>query len=88
MVTIRLARRGAKRRPFYSVVVTDSRARRDSGYIERIGFFNPIAAGQEEPQRIDLDRVEHWIKQGASLSPRVKTLVKQERANKSEASVA
>lgn len=77
MVTIRLARGGAKKRPFYHVVVTDSRNRRDGRYIERIGFFNPMAAGQEEKLRLDVARAEHWISQGAQPSDRVAKLIKQ-----------
>jgi len=77
MVTIRLARGGAKKRPFYHVVVTDSRNRRDGRYIERIGFFNPMAAGQEEKLRLDVARAEHWIAQGAQPSERVAKLIKQ-----------
>jgi small subunit ribosomal protein S16 len=76
MVTIRLARRGAKRSPFYQIVVTDSRARRDSGYIERIGFFNPVARGKDVPLQIDLERVEHWRQRGAGMSDRVAQLLK------------
>lgn len=76
MVTIRLARGGAKKRPFYQIVVTDSRNARDGRFIERIGFFNPIAAGQAESLRIDLDRVDHWVGQGASVSERVSGLIK------------
>lgn len=77
MVTIRLARGGAKKRPFYTIVVTDSRNRRDGRYIERIGFFNPIAAGQSERLRIDRERVEHWLSKGAQPSARVAQLLKQ-----------
>ncbi|GAA0293167.1 30S ribosomal protein S16 [Psychrosphaera haliotis] len=76
MVTIRLARGGAKKRPFYSVVVADSRRSRDGRFIEKIGFFNPIATGQEEKVRIDLDRIEHWVATGAQLSDRVAKIVK------------
>lgn len=76
MVTIRLARGGAKKRPFYSIVVADSRRSRDGRFIEKIGFFNPIAAGQEEKVRIDLDRIDHWVGVGAQLSDRVAKLVK------------
>ncbi|TKB55319.1 30S ribosomal protein S16 [Ferrimonas aestuarii] len=79
MVTIRLSRGGAKKRPFYQVVVTDSRMKRDGRFIEKIGFFNPIAQGQAEKLRLDLDRVDHWVSQGASLSDRVATLVKDAR---------
>lgn len=77
MVTIRLARHGAKKRPFYQVVVTDSRNARNGRFIERVGFFNPVAAGQAEALRIDLDRIEHWLGQGATLSDRVTALVKE-----------
>ncbi|SPP32516.1 30S ribosomal protein S16 [Arsenophonus endosymbiont of Aleurodicus floccissimus] len=77
MVTIRLARGGAKRRPFYQIVVTDSRNARDGRFIERIGFFNPIASGNAEELRLDLDRVEHWVGLGASVSDRVSALIKQ-----------
>ncbi|WP_298442629.1 30S ribosomal protein S16 [uncultured Ferrimonas sp.] len=79
MVTIRLARGGAKKRPFYSVVVADSRNARDGRFIEKVGFFNPVAQGQSEKLRLDLDRVEHWIGQGASVSDRVATLIKDAR---------
>ena len=70
MVTIRLSRGGAKKRPFYQIVVADSRSPRDGRFIERVGFFNPIAQGNAE-------RVNHWVAQGASLSDRVATLVKE-----------
>ena len=67
MVTIRLSRGGAKKRPFYQIVVTDSRSPRDGRFIERVGFFNPIAQGNAERLRVDLERVNHWVAQGASL---------------------
>ncbi|MFT6779911.1 MAG: small subunit ribosomal protein S16 [Paraglaciecola sp.] len=76
MVTIRLQRGGAKKRPFYQVVVADSRRSRDGRFIENIGFFNPTAMGKEERLRLDLGRVEHWVGVGASLSDRVARLVK------------
>ncbi|RLR17504.1 30S ribosomal protein S16 [Sodalis-like symbiont of Bactericera trigonica] len=76
MVTIRLARGGAKKRPFYQIVVTDSRSARDGRFIERIGFFNPIATGQAEGLRLDLDRIEHWVGQCATVSERVSALIK------------
>jgi small subunit ribosomal protein S16 len=79
MVTIRLQRGGAKKRPFYQVVVADSRCSRDGRFIEKVGFFNPLARGQEERVRLDLSRVDHWVGQGASLSDRVKKLVKDAR---------
>ncbi len=77
MVTIRLSRGGSKKRPYYTVVVADSRNKRDGRCIERIGFFNPLAKGQEETLRLDLDRVAHWVEQGAQTSDRVATLIKQ-----------
>lgn len=76
MVTIRLSRTGAKKRPFYHVVVTDSRNPRDGRYIERVGFFNPVATGGEERLRIDQARVQHWVSQGAQVSDRVAQLMK------------
>ncbi|EAQ63170.1 MAG: 30S ribosomal protein S16 [Marinomonas sp.] len=76
MVTIRLSRGGSKKRPFYHLNVADSRRARDGRYIERLGFFNPVARGQEERLRIDLDRVDHWVGLGAQLSDRVAQLVK------------
>ena len=79
MVTIRLARRGAKKRPFYHINVTDSRKSRDGRFIERLGFFNPIATGQEERLRVDTARVDHWVAQGAQLSERVAKLVSEAR---------
>ncbi len=79
MVSIRLSRSGAKKRPFYHLVVTDSRNRRDGRYIERLGFFNPIASGNEEKVRIDLERVDFWIDRGAQPSDRVASLLKAER---------
>ncbi len=80
MVTIRLARGGAKKRPFYHVVVTDSRNRRDGRYIERIGFFNPKASGQDVRLRVDSERADHWISKGAKASERVVKLLKEAKA--------
>jgi small subunit ribosomal protein S16 len=79
MVTIRLSRGGAKKKPFYHVVVTDSRSRRDGRYIERVGFFNPMARGAEKELELSLERVEHWVAQGAATSDRVKSLIKLAR---------
>ena len=79
MVTIRLSRGGAKKRPFYHIVVTDSRKARDGRKIERIGFFNPMARGQEERLRVELERFEYWVGVGAQVSDRVKTLVGEAR---------
>ena len=77
MVVIRLSRGGAKKRPFYHMVVTDSRKRRDGSYIERIGYFNPVARGQEVRLHIDAEKLSHWQKVGAQLSDRVNALVKE-----------
>ncbi|MFL0796527.1 MAG: 30S ribosomal protein S16 [Cellvibrionaceae bacterium] len=76
MVTIRLTRGGSKKRPFYHVNVTDSRSSRDGRYLERVGFFNPGARGQEERLRLDTDRISHWTGLGAQVSDRVKQLIK------------
>jgi small subunit ribosomal protein S16 len=80
MVTIRMARGGAKKRPFYQIVVTDSRNRRDGRFIERVGFFNPVARGNEERLRIDRERVDYWLSQGAQASERVASLLKAQQA--------
>lgn len=77
MVTIRLARGGAKKRPFYHVVVTDSRSRRDGRYIERVGFFNPIAQGKDPRLSLNRERIEYWISCGAQTSDRVASLIKE-----------
>ena len=79
MVSIRLSRAGAKKRPFYHMVVTDSRNRRDGRYIERLGFFNPLGKESQENIRIDMERVEYWIGQGAKHSDRVASLLKAQR---------
>lgn len=76
MVTIRLSRGGAKKKPFYQMVVADSRRARDGRFIENVGFFNPMAQGQEEKLRLDIERIEHWIGQGAQPSDRVASLIK------------
>ena len=79
MVSIRLSRGGAKKRPFYHLVVSDVRTARDGRCIERLGFFNPIATGGEEKLRVDLGRVDHWVGNGAQMTDRVADLVKQAR---------
>tara|TARA_B100001105_G_C22049291_1_gene297452 strand:- start:268 stop:525 length:258 start_codon:yes stop_codon:yes gene_type:complete len=84
MVTIRLSRGGAKKRPFYHITVADSRRARDSRFIERIGFFNPLAKGQEERLRLDLERMAFWQSQGAQVSPRVSSLAKDASATTTE----
>ena len=80
MVTIRLARGGAKKRPYYNIIVTDSRNKRDGRFIERLGFYNPIANEREEALRIDAERVNHWLAQGAQTSDRVAKLLKRHTA--------
>ena len=77
MVVIRLARGGAKKRPFFNIVVADSRNRRDGRFIERVGFYNPIAAEGEQGLQVAFERVEHWRRQGAKLSDTVAGLVKR-----------
>ncbi|WP_027858927.1 30S ribosomal protein S16 [Marinobacterium jannaschii] len=77
MVTIRLSRGGAKKRPFYQITVADSRNPRDGRFIERLGFFNPTARGQEERLRLNLERVAYWQEKGAQVSDRVAQLVKE-----------
>ncbi|MCP1726329.1 small subunit ribosomal protein S16 [Natronospira proteinivora] len=76
MVTIRLARGGMKKRPFYHLVVTDSRNSRDGRFVERLGFFNPVARGNDEKLRVDLERADYWLSQGAQPSERVAKLLK------------
>jgi small subunit ribosomal protein S16 len=75
MVVIRLARGGAKKRPFYNIVVADSRNRRDGRFIERVGFYNPVASGAAEGLRVSMDRITYWAGVGAQLSPAVARLV-------------
>ncbi len=84
MVVIRLARGGAKKRPFFNVVVADSRNRRDGRFIERVGFYNPIANEGQEALRLSLDRIDHWQHLGAKLSDTVAGLVKQASVGKPE----
>eukprot|EP01031_Cornospumella_fuschlensis_P017505 gene17505-21416_t len=80
MVVIRLARGGAKKRPFYNIVAADRRERRDGRFLERVGFYNPVASGQAEALRIAFDRIEYWTQNGAQLSPTVARLVRQAKA--------
>ncbi len=77
MVVVRMARGGSKKRPFYSVVAADSRNRRDGRFIERLGFYNPVAPEGQESLRLALDRVQYWTDNGAQLSPAVARLVKE-----------
>ena len=80
MVVIRLARGGSKKRPFYNIVVADSRERRDGRFIERVGFYNPVASGAAEALRVSQDRVTYWKSVGAQLSPTVARLVGNAKA--------
>jgi len=77
MVVIRLSRGGAKARPFYNIVVADKRSRRDGNFIERIGFYNPMATGGEEPLRVAQDRLSYWLSVGAQPSDTAVRLFKQ-----------
>ncbi|ALT77506.1 MULTISPECIES: 30S ribosomal protein S16 [unclassified Roseateles] len=77
MVVIRLARGGSKKRPFYNIVVANSQQRRDGRFIEKVGFYNPVASGAAEPLRVAVDRVNYWVGVGAQLSPTVERLVIQ-----------
>ena len=77
MLTIRLARSGAKKRPFYHISVADSRMPRDGRFVERVGYYNPIASGQEVRLEVDVERIDYWISQGAQPSERVLNLLKQ-----------
>jgi small subunit ribosomal protein S16 len=88
MVTIRLARGGAKKRPFYHVVVTDSRNRRDGRYIEKVGFFNPVARGQEVRVNLNQERLRYWLSQGAQTSERVASLIKEQRRETTQSSAS
>jgi len=83
MVKIRLTRGGAKKRPFYHIIVTDSRSARDGRNIERVGYFNPVAQGNEKRVEMDLERVKHWIGNGAQMTEKVGALYKE--ANKAQA---
>ena len=79
MVTIRLSRGGAKKQPFYHVVATDSRARRDGRYIERLGFYNPVARGDATSVQLNMERVDYWVGVGAQMSDSVAKIVKTKR---------
>lgn len=85
MVVVRLARGGAKKRPFYRVMVADSRRARNGRFIEQVGFFNPVARGQEERLRLDIERIADWVSKGAQPSERVLSLLKGYKAEKAEA---
>jgi len=87
MVTIRLARHGSKKNPFYHITVADRARSRDGRFVERVGFYNPVAKGNAETLRVDLDRIDHWLSVGAQPSDMVKKLVKQARTAGSEVAV-
>ena len=86
MVKIRLTRGGAKKRPFYHIIVTDSRSARDGRNIERVGYYNPVAAGNEKRIELDIARVDHWVGNGAQLTEKVRNLYKE--ATKIQATAA
>ncbi|HEY8242413.1 MAG: 30S ribosomal protein S16 [Vicinamibacteria bacterium] len=88
MVVIRLARGGAKKRPFYNVVVADSRSRRDGRFIERVGYYNPVASGKETSLNLSHERIAHWQEKGARLSDTVAMLVKRSAVKASEPAAA
>ncbi|RPG31958.1 MAG: 30S ribosomal protein S16 [Gammaproteobacteria bacterium TMED92] len=88
MVTIRLARHGAKKSPFYHVTVADQARARDGRFVERVGFYNPVAKGQAESLRLDLDRIDYWMGVGAQPSDRVKKLISMARKHQSAATAA
>ncbi len=77
MVKIRLTRGGAKKRPFYHIVVTDHRNKRDGRSLERVGFYNPVAKGNEKRVELNVERVKHWVSQGAQLTDKVGVLFKE-----------
>tara|TARA_R110000868_G_scaffold28031_4_gene105475 strand:- start:8428 stop:8691 length:264 start_codon:yes stop_codon:yes gene_type:complete len=79
MIKVRLARRGANKRPFYHIVVADSRKSRDGRYIEKIGYFNPIAKGQEKRIMLDAERLQYWLGVGAQATDRVRSVVKENK---------
>ena len=85
MLTIRLARSGAKKRPFYHISVADSRMPRDGRFVERVGYYNPIASGQEIRLQIDVERIDYWISKGAQPSDRVLNLLKQNKETPEQA---
>ncbi len=85
MVKIRMTRGGAKKRPFYHIIVTDSRSARDGRNIERLGYYNPVAAGAEQRIVLDTARVDHWVGQGAQMSDKVRALYKEAKKAAAEA---
>ncbi|HIV73342.1 MAG TPA: 30S ribosomal protein S16 [Candidatus Aquabacterium excrementipullorum] len=88
MVVIRLARGGSKKRPFFNIVAADSRNRRDGRFLERVGFYNPVASGKAETLRVAFDRLEYWVGNGAQVSPTVTRLVREAKAKAAAAPAA
>lgn len=88
MLKIRLARTGATKKPFYHIVVADSRSPRDGRSVERLGYFNPLATGQDVELELNLDRIDYWVGNGAQVSERVESLIKQARKRQGEAQAA
>ena len=86
MLTIRLARAGAKKRPFFHITVADSRKPRDGRFVERVGYFNPISSGKEVRLEINQERIDYWLSQGAQVSDRVLTLIKEKSETPEEKS--
>jgi len=85
MIAIRLARAGAKKRPFYHVVITDKNSPRDGRFIEKVGYYNPMAKGKETPLSLNLERINHWLNVGAQPTDRAALLIKQaQKANNGE----
>ena len=84
MLTIRLARAGAKKRPFFHITVADSRKPRDGRFVERVGYFNPISSGKEARLEINQERIDYWLSQGAQVSDRVLTLIKEKNETPEE----
>jgi len=77
MVKIRLTRGGAKKRPFYHIIVADERSKRDGRALERVGYYNPVASGQDKRLHLDAERIQHWVGQGAQMTDKVNALVKE-----------
>ena len=88
MVTIRLTRGGAKKRPFYHIIVTDSRAARDGRNIERLGYYNPVAAGAEKRVEFNTERADYWVGKGAQMSDKVRNLYREARKGPDAAQTA
>ncbi|MFC0679095.1 30S ribosomal protein S16 [Lysobacter korlensis] len=88
MVKIRLTRGGAKKRPFYHIIVTDSRSARDGRNIERLGYYNPVASGNDKRVELDVERVKHWVERGAQMTEKVADLYKQAQKSGEQAEAA